>query len=76
MPLFKVTVKRPFLDKGGQHFEAGMSAEVPYNGNFFPWTNSKVKAEIQRQFKVKYNMEISMGLIGSGYFNVEEYPWR
>lgn len=71
MALFKVTTKRLLLDRG-QRIEAGMFAEVPFNGNTFPWANSPVKAEIQRQFKMKYNVDLNKNLIGAMNFNVEK----
>lgn len=56
MALFKVTTKRLLLS-GGKRLEAGMTAEVSFNGSTLPFANSTVKAEIQRQFKMKYNVD-------------------
>ena len=50
MSLFKVTTKRLLLS-GCKRLEAGMTAEVSYNGSTLPFANSTVKSEIQRQFK-------------------------
>lgn len=69
MALYKVTTKR-LIYYGNQRLEAGMTAEVSYPGSTFPWCNSKVKAEIQRQFKMKYNVDFPNGFISSGYFDV------
>lgn len=45
MSLFKVTSKRLLLS-GGKRLEAGMTADVSYNGSTLPFTNSTVKSEI------------------------------
>ena len=54
MALFKVTNKRLILNNG-QRIEAGISAEVQFNGGTLPLVNSSVRSELTRQFKVKYN---------------------
>ena len=52
MAIFKLTTKK-LLVSNGKRLEAGMNVEVPYNGSTFPWGNSTVKAELQRQMKMK-----------------------
>ena len=71
MALFKVTTKRFFLS-GGKRLEAGMTAEVSYNGSTLPFSNSTVKAEPQRQFKMKYDMDFPIGHMNGNEFNVEK----
>ncbi len=68
MPIFKVTTKRLLLNKG-QRLEPGMTAEVAFNGSNLAF-NSTVKTEIQRQLKMKYNVDFPMGCIHSGEFKV------
>lgn len=60
MSLFKVTSKRLILNNG-QHIEAGISAEVQFNGVTLPFVNSSVRSELTRQFKVKYNIDFPAG---------------
>ena len=71
MSLFKVTTKRLLLS-GGKRLEAGMTAEVSYNGSSLPFSNSNVKSEIQRQFKMKYNVDFPAGYMNSNEFKVEK----
>ena len=71
MALFKVTIKRFFLS-GGKRLEAGMTAEVSYNGSTLPFSNSTVKAELQRQFKMKYNVDFPIGHMNGNEFNVDK----
>ncbi len=71
MSLFKVTTKRLLLS-GGKRLEAGMTAEVSYNGSTLPFTNSTVKSEIQRQFKVKYNVDFPAGYMNGNELKVEK----
>ena len=71
MALFKVTTKRLLLS-GGKRLEAGMTAEVSFNGSTLPFANSTVKAEIQRQFKMKYNVDFPVGYINGNEFKVEK----
>lgn len=66
MALFKVTTKRTFLN-GGKRLEAGMTAEVSFNGSSLSFSNPAVRTEIQRQFKVKYNVDYPVG-----YMNLTE----
>ncbi len=68
MPIFKVTTKRLLLNKG-QRLEPGMAAEVAYNGSSLAF-NSTVKSEIQRQLKMKYNVDFPMGYIHNGEFKI------
>ena len=56
MALFKVTTKRLLLS-GGKRLEAGMTAEVSFNGGTLTFPNSPVKAEIHRQFKKNYKVD-------------------
>lgn len=71
MPLFKVTTKRLILS-GGKRLEAGMTAEVSYNGNILPFANAGVKSEIRRQFKMKYNVDFPAGLMNGNELKVEK----
>ena len=71
MALFKVTTKRLLLS-GGKRLEAGMTAEVSFNGSTLPFANSTVKAEIQRQFKMKYNVDFPDGFINANNFSIEK----
>ena len=70
MALFKVTVKQRTIRKG-QRLEVGMSAEVPHMGHVLPFTPDVVK-EIQRQFKVKYNVDLAPISVNHWLLNVEE----
>ena len=47
MALFKVTTKK-LLVSGGKRLEAGMTAEVAFNGSNLPFSNSIIISEIQR----------------------------
>ena len=71
MALFKVTTKRLVLS-GGKRLEAGMTAEVSFNGSPLPFSNSTVKAEIQRQFKMKYNVDFPVCFMNGHDLNVEK----
>lgn len=71
MALFKVTTKRLLLS-GGKRLEAGMTAEVYFNGSTLPFANSTVKAEIQRQFKMKYNVDFPVGYMNGNELKVEK----
>ena len=71
MSLFKVTTKRLLLS-GGKRLEAGMTAEVSYNGNTLPFSNSTVKSEIQRQFKMKYNVDFPTVFMNGNELVVEK----
>lgn len=71
MALFKVTTKRLLLNKG-KRLEAGMTVEVSFNGNTLPFSNSNVKTELQRQFKVKYNVDFPTGYMNAGELKVEK----
>lgn len=71
MALFKVTTKRLLLS-GGKRLEAGMTAEVSFNGSTLPFANSTVKAEIQRQFKMKYNVNFPVGYMNGNELKVEK----
>lgn len=71
MALFKVTTKRLLLS-GGKRLEAGMTAEVSFNGNTLPFSSSTVKSEIQRQFKMKYNVDFPAGYINGGELLVDK----
>ena len=71
MSLFKVTTKRLLLS-GGKRLEAGMTAEVSYNGNTLPFSNSTVKSEIQRQLKMKYNVDFPTGFMNGNELVVEK----
>lgn len=70
MALFKLTLKKMLLSNG-KRLEAGMTAEVPYNGSTFPW-NSTVKTELKRQLKMKYNVDFPDGHINGNNFEVEK----
>jgi hypothetical protein len=70
MALFKVTTKRLLLS--GKRLEAGMTAEVSFNGSTLPFANSTVKAEIQRQFKLKYNVDFPVGYMNGNELKVEK----
>lgn len=71
MAIFKVTLKKLILS-GGKRMEAGMSAEIPFNGSVLPFTNSQVKAELKRQFKTKYNVDYPDGYINGGSLDVKK----
>ncbi len=71
MSLFKVTTKHLLLS-GGKRLEAGMTAEVTYYGSTLPFTNSTVKSEIQRQFKMKYNVDFPAGYMNGNELKVEK----
>ena len=49
-----------------------MTAEVSFNGSTFPFANSTVKAEIQRQFKMKYNVDFPVGYMNGNELKVEK----
>lgn len=70
MALFKVTTKK-LVVSNGKRLEAGMTAEVSYNGSILPW-NTATKTEIKRQLKMKYNVDFPDGSINSINFNVEK----
>lgn len=70
MPIFKVTTKRLLLSNG-KRLEPGMIAEVAYNGNVLPY-NSTVKTEIQRQFKMRYNVDFPLGYINGNELKIEK----
>lgn len=69
MSLFKVTNKRLILNNG-QRIEAGISAEVQFNGGTLPLVNSSVRTELARQFKVKYNIDFPTGYMNNGALEV------
>lgn len=69
MALFKVTNKRLILSNG-KRIEAGISAEIQFNGSTLPLVNSTVKAELARQFKVKYNVDFPTGYMNNGALEV------
>lgn len=69
MALFKVTTKKLLL-YGGKRLEAGMTAEVSYNGSNLPFSNAAVITEIQRQFKMKYNVDYPKGYINGNQLEV------
>lgn len=71
MAIFKVTLKKLILS-GGKRLEAGMSAEIPFNGNTLPLINSQVRTELKRQFKTKYNVDFPDGHINNGNFDVQK----
>lgn len=71
MPLFKVTTKRLILS-GGKRLEAGMTAEVSYNGSTLPFANASVKSEIRRQFKMKYDVDFPAGHMNGNELKVEK----
>ena len=70
MALFKVTNKRLVLNSRGQRIEAGISAEVMYNGSVLPLSDLKVRAELTRQFKVKYNIDYPTGYINTSCLEI------
>ncbi len=70
MAIFKVTTKRLQLN-AGKRLEPGMTAEISYNGSTLPYT-SQVKAEIQRQFKMKYNVDFPLGYINGNELKIEK----
>ena len=71
MALFKVTTKRVHTP-GGQRIEAGLTAEVSYSGTVLSFANQAVQKEIQRQFKMKYNVDYPIGYINSNELKVEK----
>ncbi len=71
MALFKLTTKKLLLSNG-KRLEAGMTAEVSFNGSSFPWANSTVKAELKRQLKMKYNVDFPDGFINANNLSVEK----
>ena len=42
------------------------------NGSTLPFSNSTVKAEIQRQFKMKYNVDFPVGYMNGNELKVEK----
>lgn len=70
MAIFRVTTKR-LVVSGGKRLEAGMTADVTYNGSTLPLI-SNVKAEIQRQFKMKYNVDFPLGYINGNELKIEK----
>lgn len=70
MALYKVTTKK-LLVSNGKRLEAGMTAEVSYNGSSLPW-NTAIKAEIKRQLKMKYNVDFPDGYINGNNLNIEK----
>ncbi|GEM_PF-645130 len=69
MALFKVTNKRLILSNG-QRIEAGISAEVQFNGGTLPLVNCSVRSELTRQFKVKYNIDFPTGYMNNASLEV------
>ncbi len=57
MALYKVTVKRS-MSHGSQRLEAGMSAEVSWDQPYSLCFTKTVIAEVKRQFKMKYNVDL------------------
>ncbi len=70
MAIFRLTTKRLQVS-GGKRREAGMTADVTYNGSTLPLI-SNVKAEIQRQFKMKYNVDFPLGYINGNELKIEK----
>lgn len=70
MALYKLTSKK-ILVYNGKRFEAGMTAEIPYNGSSFPW-NSTTRAEIHRQLKMKYGADFPDCHINANNFSVDK----
>lgn len=70
MALFKVTTKKSLLSNG-KRLEAGMTAEISYNGSTLPW-NTAVKTELKRQLKMKYNVDFPDGFINGNNLNIEK----
>ena len=70
MAIFRVTTKRLQVS-GGKRLEAGMTADVTYNGSTLPLI-SNVKAEIQRQFKMKYNVDFPLVYINGNELKIEK----
>lgn len=71
MALFKLTTKK-LLVSNGKRLEAGMTAEVSFNGSSFPWGNSTVKTELKRQLKMKYDVDFPDGFINANNLSVEK----
>lgn len=69
MSLFKVTNKRLLLNNG-QRIEAGITAEVQFNGNTLPLSNSTVMKELARQFKMKYSIDFPTGYMNNSALEV------
>ena len=69
MALFKVKTKKLLLH-GGKRLEAGMTAEVSFNGSNLPFSNATIINEIQRQFKMKYNVDFPRGYINGNQLEV------
>ena len=70
MALFKITTKRMIINKG-KRLEAGMTVEISYNASSLPYTTT-VKAEIQRLFKMKYNVDFPSGYINGNELKIEK----
>lgn len=70
MALFKVTTKRLILNPQGKRIEAGVSAEVQYNGSILPLIDMRIRNELTRQFKVKYDIDFPAAYMNSGYLEV------
>ncbi|MDE6498285.1 MAG: hypothetical protein K2L21_06475 [Muribaculaceae bacterium] len=70
MAIFRVTTKR-LVVSGGKRLEAGMTADITYNGSTLPLI-SNVKSEIQRQFKMKYNVDFPLGYINGNELKIEK----
>lgn len=70
MTLFKLTVKRKFNVRQGKFAEAGMTAEVSYNGSNFPIGDTRYRKEVVDQLKAKYGIEVDPGQVSTVNFDV------
>lgn len=72
MALFRLTVKRKFSVRQGKFAEAGMTAEVNYNGSNFPIGDTRYRQEVVGQLKAKYGIEVGPGEVSSVNFDVKK----
>ena len=70
MPFFRVTLKRLLFDKNGRRIEPGTWAEVRHDKPYVNWASTQTLNDIVSQFRLKYNVEICCGQIGSSNFDV------
>lgn len=70
MALFRLTTKRLVVNNG-KRFEAGMTVEVAYNASTLPLSTA-VKAEILRQFKLRYGIDYPVGYINLNIFDIKK----
>lgn len=70
MALFRLTTKRLVLNNG-KRYEPGMTVEVAYNASTLP-LSAAVKAEILRQFKLRYGIDYPAAYINLNIFDIKK----